>query len=244
MTGSNGIWGAIVSTIHFPDGLYLVYLQMICQDLSPLGTHIRRKDIEQMDKLIEPFAHAAYSGHVEQVKHLKRWQDLNDDEKEIYVSIAENVLEVARKQFFDDLRRKLNIVSAIENEYEKATLKREIILLLVVRLERYLRDRVKSLVPEKLDNLKLSEQKLERFHNLLMSEKFQYRGNGVDSKKGHRRIKSAVQKLVCHRNDAAHGRDVSLPIKEIGEIIEAIADLIEVRLSATITLDLKILQKH
>lgn len=178
-----------------------------------------------MDELLKPFARAAYSGHVKKVEDLKRWQHLSDDEIEVYGSIAESVLETARTQYFNDLKRRADKVNTIRGDQAD---KREIIILLVVNLERYLQGRVESLAPEKMEKWKERRKRpgLEDCHRILMSIRYRY----AEDINRHRCIKKAIEKLYDHRDAAAHGDVITLPREKIKPIIEAIEDLMTVKI--------------
>lgn len=144
------------------------------------------------------------------VKDLKRSQHLTHLTNE---EIAEIVIERARTEFFNDLKRRVDKVNIFRGE---EAYKREIVISLAVNLEAFLRNRVKLLAPEKL-----GDQDLQELHKLLMSIGCKYNEDINE----HRRIKKAVEKLFKPRNKAAHGKDVSLSREEIKEVIEAIEDL-------------------
>jgi len=178
-----------------------------------------------MDKLLEPFARAAYYVQKEKTDTEKRWENITEYKRDIYRDIAKAVLNRSIRSRFDMLRIRLKMDKELEKS-QHLTL-REIIMSVAVHAELYIWGQVQQLIDKgKIGNLlpKRNQSLLSLQEKLMAVKGYRY-PNAQDTKR-HRYIKDSMKKLNEARNEAAHSRNFNISHEEIEELIDAVSEMV------------------
>ena len=187
-----------------------------------------------MDELLEPFARAAYYAKRKKTDSQKSWEDITENQRDIYRNIAKAVLQRQTRSDLDYLKTRLKIDK--ETGKGNTSTLGEIIMALCMRTERYLRGHVELLVSQrKIEKMPLEKnQNIKHLQDILLGVKDHKYINAEDPKR-HRPIRKSIERLHEIRNDTAHGRTLNVSHDETEKLIDDVFDMISIRLNATFT---------
>ena len=186
-----------------------------------------------MDKLLEPFARAAYYAQREKTDSQKTWEDITETQRDTYRDIAKAVLKRSTRSHFHMLKMRLKMDKELENSQHLVL--REIVMSVAIHAELYLWGQVQGLIDEgKIDKMppKRHQSILSLQEKLMTVKGFRY--SNAQDKKRHRHIKNSMKKLNKARQNATHGRNFNVSHEQIEELIDAVSEMVSIKVAATV----------